>query len=253
LGKEAFLNKKISWKFFTAIILIILSIIVYIANYFIFKNSHDIFFYLTLDIAFLPINVLLVTLLIDTLLNQREKKSMLNKLNMVIGVFYSEAGIALIRSFNNYFGGIERFSEHLSKIGKWNKKDFAKFKLNIHNHESRINLNSKDEECLKIFLAGKRDFLLRLLENPNLLEHETFTELLRSVFHLAEELASRESFDNQPESDLKHVELDSRRAYFLLIKEWLSYMEYLKESYPYLYSLSLRQNPFDKNATIVVS
>ena len=247
------MNKKISWKFLTAFILIISSIAIYIVNYFIFRNPHDIFFYLTIDIAFLPINVLLVTLLIDTLLNQREKKSMLNKLNMVIGVFFSETGTTLIRSFNNYFGDIEKFSEHLSKISRWNKKDFSKFKLNIHHHESKIILNNKNEESLKIFLAGKRDFLLRLLENPNLLEHEAFTELLRSVFHLTEEMASRENFDNQPQSDLEHVELDIKRAYFLLIIEWLSYMEYLKESYPYLYSLALRQNPFDKNATVIIS
>jgi hypothetical protein len=247
------LNKKLSWKFFTAIILIVFSIAVYIINYFIFRNPHDIFFYLTIDIAFLPINVLLVTLLIDTLLNQREKKSMLNKLNMVIGVFFSEAGIALIRSFNKYYEDIENISEKLSKISKWSKKDFAKFKLNIHSHESKIIIDNKIEENLKIYLGSKRDFLLRLLENPNLLEHETFTELLRSVFHLAEEMENRESFENQPQSDLKHVELDIKRAYVLLIKEWLSYMEYLKESYPYLYSLALRQNPFDKNATITVS
>ncbi len=246
------MNKKISWKFFTAVILIIFSIVVYIINYFIFKNSRDIFFYLTLDIAFLPVNVLLVTLLIDTLLNQREKKSMLNKLNMVIGVFFSETGIALIRSFNTYFEDIEKISESLSKINKWNKKDFAKFKLNIHDYESKISINNKIEESLKIFLAGKRDFLLRLLENPNLLEHEDFTELLRAVFHLTEEMANRENFDNQPPSDLKHIELDIKRAYFFLIKEWLSYMGYLKEYYPYLYSLALRQNPFDKNATVIV-
>ena len=247
------MNKKISWKFLTAAILIIFSIVIYITNYFIFRNPHDIFFYLTIDLAFLPINVLIVTLLIDTLLNQREKKSMLNKLNMVIGVFFSETGIALIRSFNNYFENIEKISEHLSKIDKWSKKDFAKFKLNIHIHESKIIIDSKDEENLKIFLAGKRDFLLRLLENPNLLEHETFTELLRSVFHLGEEMAAREDFYNQPDSDLKHIELDIKRAYFLLIKEWLSYMEYLKASYPYLHSLALRQNPFNKAATAVIN
>ena len=246
------MNKKTSWKVFAAFILILFSIVVYLINYFIFKNPHDIFFYLTIDIAFLPINVLLVTLVIDTLLNQREKKSMLNKLNMVIGVFFSETGIELIRNFNKYFEDIETISAKLSKIGKWDKKAFSKFKLNIHHHESKINIKREDEENLKKYLVSKRDFLLRLLENPNLLEHETFTELLRSVFHLTEEMASRESFTNQPESDLKHVEIDIKRAYLLLIKEWLSYMEYLKESYPYLHSLALRQNPFDKNATIII-
>ncbi len=247
------MNKKNNWKFFAASILIIFSIIIYVMNYLIFRNPHDIFFYLTIDLAFLPINVLLVTLIIDTLLNLREKKSMLNKLNMVIGVFYSEIGITLIKDFNKYFEGIEKISEKLSRIDEWNKKEFKYFKLNIHRHESKIVINSKNEENLKIYLGSKRDFLLRLLENPNLLEHETFTELLRAVFHLTEEMASRESFDNQPESDLKHVETDIKRAYFLLIKEWLSYMQYLKVSYPYLYSLALRQNPFNKSAAITIS
>ena len=244
--------KKNSWKFFSAAILIVSSIIMYLINFYIFRNVHDIFFYLTIDIAFLPINVLLVTLVIDTLLNQREKKSMLKKLNMVIGVFFSETGIEIIKNFNNYFEDNEAISAKLSKIGKWDKKAFSKFKLNIHHHESKITINGEDEESLKKYLGSKRDFLLRLLENPNLLEHENFTELLRSVFHLTEELKSRESFTNQPESDLKHVEIDIKRVYLLLIKEWLSYMEYLKESYPYLHSLALRQNPFDKNATVII-
>ncbi|MHB1346640.1 MAG: hypothetical protein ACYCXK_04020 [Candidatus Humimicrobiaceae bacterium] len=246
------MNKKNSWKFLSAAILILFSLIIYVINYFIFRNPNDIFFYLTIDLAFLPINVLLVTLVIDTLLNQREKKSMLNKLNMVIGVFFSETGVALIRNFNQYFEDIEAISEKLSRIGKWDKKAFLKFKLNIHKHESSIKINDESEENLKIYLGSKRDFLLRLLENPNLLEHETFTELLRSVFHLTEEMTSRESFKDQPESDLKHIEIDIKRVYFLLIKEWLSYMEYLKESYPYLHSLALRQNPFDKDAAIII-
>jgi hypothetical protein len=40
-------------------------------------------------------------------------------------------------------------------------------------------------------LLSKRDFLVALMENPNLLEHESFTDLLWAVFHLVEELAVR--------------------------------------------------------------
>ncbi|MCE5329851.1 hypothetical protein LLG07_05930 [bacterium] len=244
---------KFNWKITVALILVATSVLVYTINYFIFKNPHDIFFYLTIDIAFLPINVLLVTLLIDNLLNQREKKSMLNKLNMVIGTFFSEVGLNLLKNFNEYDKNTEIISNQLIKINTWAKKDYFKFKSNIIKHESKIIINSEEEEMLKKFLLSKRDFLLRLLENPNLLEHETFTELLRAVFHLTEEMSSRETFENQPEADCQHIELDIKRAYLLLVKEWLSYMEYLKNSYPYLYSLAVRQNPFNKNSTIVIS
>ncbi|GEM_PF-6299397 len=37
-------------------------------------------------------------------------------------------------------------------------------------------------------LISKTAFLLRLMENPNLLEHEQFTPLLMATFHLTEEL-----------------------------------------------------------------
>ena len=62
------------------------------------------------------------------------------------------------------------------------------------------NIDSKRSDLvgLKSFLLAKRNFLLGLLENPNLLEHESFSELLWAVFHLTEELASRKDFKNLP-------------------------------------------------------
>ncbi|MEW6528109.1 MAG: hypothetical protein AB1444_15750 [Spirochaetota bacterium] len=41
---------------------------------------------------------------------------------------------------------------------------------------------------LKDFSYSHRNTMVRLLENPNLLEHDMFTDLLWAVFHLTEEL-----------------------------------------------------------------
>jgi len=98
----------------------------------------------------------------------------------------------------------------------------------------------------------KKDFLLRLLENQNLLEHESFTDVLWAVFHLAEELEARESLQGLPDADHKHLSSDVKRVYGQLALQWLKYMEHLKKSYPYLFSLSLRTNPFDRSATPIV-
>jgi len=38
----------------------------------------------------------------------------------------------------------------------------------------------------------------------------------------------------------------------LLVHEWLDYMKYLKKNYPYLFSLAVRTNPFDRNASVVL-
>jgi len=44
----------------------------------------------------------------------------------------------------------------------------------------------------------------------------------------------------------------SQRVYGLLVPEWLAYMKHLKKNYPYLFSLAMRTNPFDADASVVV-
>ncbi len=56
-------------------------------------------------------------------------------------------------------------------------------------------------------------FLLRLLENPNILEHESFTELLWATFHMTEELEVRNSLSNIAVPDTKHLLGDLKRVY----------------------------------------
>ena len=48
------------------------------------------------DVAFLFIQVLLVSLLLDGLMQRRAREGMLNKLNMIIGAFFSECGTELL-------------------------------------------------------------------------------------------------------------------------------------------------------------
>jgi len=43
-----------------------------------------------------------------------------------------------------------------------------------------------------------------------------------------------------------------KRAYILLVSQWLNYMKHLKSDYPYLFSLAVRMNPFDPNASPVL-
>ncbi len=85
-----------------------------------------------------------------------------------------------------------------------------------------------------------------------LIEHENFSEALLALFHLADELGSRENFVNLPETDLKHLAGDMNRTYGMLIEQWLFYLQHLKGQYPYLFSLAIRKNPFDRNASPVV-
>jgi len=204
------------------------------------------------SMAFLPINVLLVSMIIHQLLNDMEKKNRTEKLNMVIGTFFSQTGTRLLAFFSEAEPGIEEIRKYLIIKKDWGENDFADVSRRLKKYDYVVKADSLDLLKLRDFLEQRNDSLLRLLENPVMLEHETFTELLRAVFHLKEELLNREELTWLPVSDLEHLEGDVKRAYSLLVYEWVAYMEYLKTNYPYLFSLSMRTNPFDREASAVV-
>ena len=241
-----------NWQVVVGIILIILSVIVYGFHYIIFRDMHHILIYLIGDIAFVFLEVLFVTLIIHRLLLNRDKQVFLNKLNMVIGVFFNEVGTELIKMLSVFDSTVSHINQKLVVTNEWSEKEFLTMYEDLIRYESVIHIKMGDLEDLKKYLIGKRKFLLNLLGNSNLLEHETFTTLLWSVFHLADEISRRDNINQLSEKDSQHLEGDVKRAYNLLIIEWLSYMKHLKKDYPYLFSLSMRINPFDSNASIEV-
>ena len=244
--------KHFKWQIIFGISLIALSAILYSSQIFIFKRPHDTFFYILQDLAFVPISVLIVTLILDQLLRMREKRAMLKKMNMVIGAFFSEVGTGLLKSFLDFDVHYDETRENLIVTNEWSEREFSAVKKSLKVYDYKIESQKGDLENLKGFLIDKREFLLGLLENPNLLEHESFTDLLWAVFHLTEELACRADVKQLPVTDYAHLSGDIKRAYVLLISEWLAYMKHLKDVYPYLFSLAARTNPFDPNASVEV-
>ena len=238
-----------SWQIRLGIVLLILSVIVYLVHYMVFRDPHHIFIYLVGDIAFVFIEVLLVTLVIHSLLNLREKRERLEKLNMLIGVFFSEVGTKLLVLFSDCDPNLDRIKKDLIVDADWSDEEFDSVSKKLRRYNYAVEIKKMNLKNLHDLLLERNDFLVRLLENPNLLEHESFTEVLRAVFHLAEELISRKDLKKLSEKDADHIAGDIKRAYSLLVSQWLDYMHYLKYNYPYLFSLAIRLNPFDETAT----
>jgi hypothetical protein len=246
-------NRQPRQKILLAVLLLLPSAAAYALHWAIFRNAHDIFFYLLMDIAFLFVQAVLAALVFDQLLNAHERQATRRKLNVAIGVFFSHVGTPLLRLLSAFDGRAEDARKHLRIDGAWTDAHFAKMQAVLRSHEPAIDARRGDLALLKTTLEQQRDFLLRLLENPNLLEHETLTEMLWAVFHLADELAHRPSVANLPDADREHLENDIRRAHDWLVREWLRHMQHLKATYPYLFSLAVRTNPFNPDAKVEVS
>lgn len=242
--------KKYRWQIIAGITLLGASCLFYLAHYVFFRDPHHIFIFMVGDLAFLPVEVLLVTLLVDQLLKDREKRAMLNKLNMVVGIFFSKMGFLLLRHLASFDRSLEGQKDHLVFTREWTGATFEEAKKKAKDFSYAMDSRNGDLEGLRTFLSSEKDFLLTLLGNPNLLEHERFTDLLWAVTHLAEELAFRGNLNALAEADYNHISVDIKRAHVLLITEWLTYMGHLKTSYPHLFSLAERTNPFDPKASV---
>lgn len=229
--------------------LLVLATALYAVQYAAFDDPRSTLFYLLQDLAFLPISVLVLTLIVNGVLERRERRALLHKLNMVIGAFSSETGNELIRRLTRFDA---RAGELRDCPGPGEPGDASPPVRSQLASCASVDARRGDLTGLRDYLAGKRQFMLVLLENPSLLEHETFSELIWAVLHLAEELDARSDLTRLGEADLDHLSGDLQRAYRLLTAEWFGYMAHLRREYPYLYSLALRLDPFDPQAAAEV-
>lgn len=243
---------KINWQIKFGLILVSISTVIYIVYLLIFPDLINLEEKILFYIGFIPIEVVFVTLILDQLLEMRDRREKLEKLNMVIGVFFSEVGIKLLSQFSSSDPGIDNIRKSLAVGPAWTDQQFNEISKQLKNYQYSVDIHQTDLDSLKSLLVAKRGFMVQLLENPVLLEHESFTELLRAVFHLTEELDMRKSLKDLPKSDYAHLSLDMKRAYVRLVAEWLDYMRYMKNRYPYLFSLAMRMNPFDPEASVIV-
>jgi len=161
----------------------------------------------------------------------------------VIGVFFSEVGNRLLKELSCSVAACAELKHHLLISGAWKEAEFTKALDYLRRTDITVRCADGDKERLKEFLIEKRSFLVGLLENQSLLEHDQFTDLLWAVFHLVEELEARPSFNDMPQSDIEHINGDIMRVFGHLSREWVLYMQHLKVDYPYLFSLAVRLNP----------
>jgi hypothetical protein len=224
--------------------MVVLAAIIYAFNFAIFRDGRNLMFYLLIDLAFLPVEVLIVGVIVERVISRRQKQSLEHKMNMVIGTFYGEMGTDLLTQMLPALKDAPQIKERLHLAPSWKKDDFARAHQFADQARCEVDIDLVDLERLKGYLTEQRHFLLRLLENPNLMEHERFTDLLWAVLHVEQELEARPSLAGLGSSDKAHLSLDIRRAYTHLLDEWLYYAEHLKSDYPYLFSLVCRTHPF---------
>jgi hypothetical protein len=125
------------WKLIAGIGLVNLSLAFLTAHYLVFIGCASPVYFFMGDLAFIPIEVLIVTIIIDQMLVSRDRQQRMEKLNMVIGIFFSRVGTQLLDRFakadpgemplwKRMAGGndltVEKFKAMHSGPGGWHAK-----------------------------------------------------------------------------------------------------------------------------------
>ena len=98
MKKDGFM--KLSWESRLGIVLIFISALIYYIKILLIGNPENVFNDILNSLGFLPLNILLVTLILNRLLANRSKETRLEKLNIVVGTFFWQNGnLALNLSF----------------------------------------------------------------------------------------------------------------------------------------------------------
>jgi hypothetical protein len=240
------------WRLWLALGLAAIAAVLFVVHYLIFRDPHHLGIFTLHDLAFLPLEVLLVTLVLHALLEHRRHAELMQKLNMVIGAFFSEVGVDLLERLAALDVDRSKLDRGFKLDKSWDDKRLKQAAAEAAAGRFDLKPNRESIREMRGFLNEKRGFLLGLLENQTLLENERFTDVLWAVFHLGDELSRRRDIDSLPESDIAHIAADMERAYGRMIAEWFEHLRHLKSRYPYLYSLSVRSNPLDDEARVEV-
>ena len=245
------------WKIKFSLLMVVLIIIIYGSNYLVLGDAEHIISYIWTHLGFIPVDILIVAFVLDEIIERKEKEAMLEKLDMLMSTFFSEVGnelIAQLSSANKY----KASTENLKSIKNWDEKDYdnklAELKSSSVDFSAQIAPEDREEflENLRDLLSSKREFIINLINNPNLLEKEEFTALINAILHLDEELEHRSDLALVNDADFGHLNGDMHRVYQKLVYEWVYYLRYLNKHYPYMIALIIRTNPFDEDAEVYV-
>ena len=205
--------QRIKWTALLALGLLTTSMAIYTMHYFVFGDLKFITRGGFASLAFVPIQGLVVTLIIAELMVIMNRGSRMQKMNMVIGAFFSELGTRLLHHFYVGDPNGQRLREVFEKADDLSSRQVQAILQQVADYQFISDLGTDD---------------------------------------LIEELDARDDLTRSPKSDVEHLKGDVTRAYRCLFVEWVHYMRHLHDNYPFLFSFAMRTNPLEQEKQVEV-
>jgi hypothetical protein len=151
-----------------SVVLVATAALLHYVHFLIFHDAHHIAIYLLGDIAFVPLEVLFVTLIVDRMLASREAAARRHKMNMVIGVFFADLGRTLLALCRPMLPADDRACAPCLQM-KTSEADLRAAIAAAGATPPKLQVGVADLEALGALLKQHEPLLLQLLANPVLL------------------------------------------------------------------------------------
>lgn len=135
-------------------ILTISSICLYSIQIRIFQKPQDTAFYFRQDLAFVPVQAIIVTLVLNKLLSIIEKRYTAKKINVIISAFFSELGTSILLELARLNENQDDLSQML-KINQLNKENINAIKKMVNQFSYSINATPQRLEFWVVFYPIK--------------------------------------------------------------------------------------------------
>lgn len=228
------------------LIMIGLSAAIYTLHYLIFRDLHHIVIFFFHDLAFLPLEVLLVTLVFEKLLEHSRIDENRGKISMIESVFFSESGCDLLRYLHSCDSDSELLRSTLRLTEEWKQKDYLTAKSLLKTYPFNVDEDRLDFYGIRYHLATRHSYYLKVIENPALTEHVDFTDLILDIYLLWEELDGRDDLYTLSAEERNRLCGLVNKIYALLTEEWLDNARNIQQHQPARLSKIIQTNPFVK-------
>ncbi|MGL4991966.1 MAG: hypothetical protein ACRC57_12535 [Sarcina sp.] len=225
--------------------IVAITICFYAIYYLVLHNKDDIITSIMDNLISVPFNVLVTGILFDYILNRKTRKIEEEKIDMVIGIFYTEVGNDLLKMMVKADECIEMVRDDLLVTYDWNEENYENAIKTLDEMDYCVDIDKIDVNEMKLFLDKSTPLIIDLLSGNVLKNKIDFTEIVVSVFHLRCECNERMSGSELEQYEKEHLIDDIEVAYKLLAKKWYQYMYILQNEHPQLFVKALINSPFD--------
>ncbi len=203
------------------LLLLCASALLYAIHYLIFRDLHHLAIFGLHELAFVPLEVILVTLGLDQLVEKTHREEARSKVSIIETLYFNESGGTMLRYLTSCDPDAARLRELLQVTEDWHSSDFRQAIRQLKSYPFLLDLDRIDFFGLHYHLSQRHEYYRSMLENPALTQSEAFTEMIMKIYLLWEELDGRTNLYQLPEKDRNYLAELLHEIYRELTEYWL--------------------------------